>query len=148
MADIADALGRRETMNALSQGELSWSYATPPPAHGFYLTSVFRDWHRAFLLGTRVDCCTFGGEILSGDQLARLNFWIEAHGAWRASALPYWEAYELLSRVVSGRTYKSKIGTAGGGRHAAGTQLEMLLWDAREGVESMPLLQIAKLGNE
>lgn len=111
---------------------LVWSYSTPPRAAGHYLTSIFRDWHRAHLLGCEVLSLRFGGHEKTAPELERLNLWIAAYGAWRASALPYWEAFEVLDRVLSGRPHKPKVGVGGGGRNTTGTQLEIFFWDASE----------------
>lgn len=51
-------------------------------------------------------------------DLRRLNFWIRADGAWRASALPYWDAGDVLCNVLHGHCPVLPVGTAGAGRAA------------------------------
>lgn len=125
--------------------KLVWSYSTPPAAAGHYLTSVFRDWHRAHLLGSEVRSFELGGHKKTALELERLNLWIAAYGAWRASALPYWEARGVLDRVLAGCSDKAKVGCAGGGRRASRAKFEVVLWDAGEGADSVSLLKVAEL---
>jgi len=124
-----------------------WRYSVPPPAAGHYLTSIFRDWHRGYLLGSEILDLEINGHKKTALDLERLNLWIAAHGAWRASALPYWEAAQILDGVLAGRPYKAKIGRAGGGRSAPRAKLEEVFFDGGECIEGVPLLQRAKLGN-
>lgn len=56
----------------------------------------------------------------SDDDLRRLNFFVRAAGAWRASALPHWEAHDILCDVLAGEFWRiagrGSVGGAGGGR--------------------------------
>ena len=83
---------------------------------------AFLDWHRAHLLGLKVESCELDGRALDASELFRLNFWIGAQGAWRCSLLSLPEAHAILAGVISGRLSKSPVGRAGAGRWAAGTR--------------------------
>lgn len=128
-----------ETIRIGPMAKFAWSYSVPRPAAGQYLTAIFRDWHRAHLLGCELLELELDGQKKTALELERLNLWISAHGAWRASALPYWEARRALDRVFEGRAYLPCVGSAGGGRSAAGTQLEKLFGDRCQGGDSVAL---------
>lgn len=84
------------------------------------------------LLGIEVQELEIDGHKKTALQVERLNLWIKAYGAWRCSALPYWDASNVLEHVLAGRLDAPKVGDAGGGRVAAGTQFEIFFGDARE----------------
>lgn len=128
--------------------KFSWSYSLPPPAAGHYLTAILRDWHRGYLLGCEVLELELDGQKKTALEVERLNLWIAAHGAWRASALPYWEARKVLDRVLGGQTYRTYVGSAGGGRNAAGTQLVEILGDRCEGGERVALFELAEFRDD
>jgi len=82
---------------------------------------AFLDWHRAHLLGLRVEACELDGRALDAPELFRLNFWISAQGAWRCSLLSLPEAHEVLRRVISGSLRRVPVGRSGAGRWASGS---------------------------
>lgn len=134
--------------NAGPYRKLVWTYSTPPAAAGHYLTSIFRDWHRAHLLGCQVLSFEFGGHKKTALELERLNLWIAGYGAWRASVLPYWEAREILDGVFVGRSHEAKVGCAGGGRSSSRAKLEKALVDGSDGADGVALFKIAEFGDE
>ncbi len=105
--------------------ELRWVYSESPEYCRRTLTCVFRDWHRAKLLGLEVVGLELAGNKKTAEDLRRLNFWIESDGAWRASALPYWQGRGLLNDVLSGELGREFVGPAGGGRSAPATVLPL-----------------------
>jgi len=57
------------------------------------------------------------GRPLTDLALQRLNFWIQADGAWRCSKLPHLQCIDILQHVLfGGRSSSERVGTAGGGR--------------------------------
>ncbi len=82
------------------------------------VTRAFIHWHRAYLLGLRIESCAFDGTVLDADELFRLNFWIAAQGAWRCSLLPMHEGHAVVHRVVSGNLSRVPVGKSGAGRQA------------------------------
>jgi hypothetical protein len=108
--------------------ELRWKFSESLDYRGQLLNPVFRDWHRAKALGMLVDQLEIGGKEKTAEELRRLNFWICADGAWRASALPYWDGAGLLSDVLTGDIGSNfRVGPCGGGR-AAGATVFPLRW--------------------
>lgn len=93
-----------------------WQFTPPPQFQTIRVTEAFRIWHRAWLLGMEVSDLAFEGYQRGEADLRRLNHWIHANGAWRASVLPYWDARDLLSDVLSGELRRVHVGPAGGGR--------------------------------
>lgn len=57
-----------------------------------------------------------GLPAIDPEQLRRLNLWISAGGAWRASTLSYWDGEDVLCNVLLGALTDFPRGTAGGGR--------------------------------
>ena len=111
---------------------LEWDFTPPPGYRGRTVNCIFREWHRGFLLGLEVNHLKLGGREITGDELQRLNFWIAANGAWRASALPYWDGFNLLVDVLSGNLgVNFLVGNAGAGRSYR--------------YEAVPLLSVEKL---
>jgi len=53
-------------------------------------------------MGMELETLSIGGSPVSPEALRRLNFWLEAHGAWKASELPWHECEEILHHVLSG----------------------------------------------
>jgi hypothetical protein len=127
--------------------ELQWRLGESPRYTEQLLTITFREWHRAFLLGIAIEELTIGGQKKTALEVERLNLWIQGSGAWRCSSLPYWEARKVLDDVLGGRAYQLQIGTAGGGRYAAGTQLEMIFANGFRTGQIVPSLEARKLGN-
>ena len=97
--------------------ELRWVYSESPEYVQRRLTVIFRDWHRAKLLGLEVANLEIAGNKMTAEELRRLNFWIQADGAWRSSALGHFECSGLLGDVLSGELGRRiSVGRAGGGR--------------------------------
>lgn len=93
-----------------------WEFSAPPKFSTTRVTEAFRLWHRGWLLGMEVQSLAFEGRERDEADLRRLNHWIHANGAWRASALPYWDARDVLGDVLSGELRRVDVGRAGGGR--------------------------------
>lgn len=83
---------------------------------------AFLDWHRAHLLGLRVESCEFEGRQLTPPELLRLNLWISARGAWRCSLLPLHEAHRVLREVIKGGLSGVGCGFSGAGRWSSRTR--------------------------
>src|SRR5688572_10632212 len=98
--------------------DVEWTMSKPTPQRGRFYTDLFRSWHRSMLLGLEVETLTINGREVSELGLRRLNFWIQAYGAWRCSTLPYWEGHDALLKVLDGNMQAPKVGAAGGGRIA------------------------------
>lgn len=97
---------------------LAWRYEPSPVYQQRIASSAFRAWHRAWLLGLPIETFSQDGVPVDAKALRRLNWWIQAHGAWRGSSLPWHEAQDLLCDVLSGDLSSSRrrIGDAGAGR--------------------------------
>jgi hypothetical protein len=97
---------------------------------------AFLDWHRAHLLGLKVEKCEFEGLELDGPALFRLNCWVMGLGAWRCSLLPSHEAHQILRKVILGGVHRIPVGRSGAGRWASGTRAASILGlDLSEGRE-------------
>jgi hypothetical protein len=92
-----------------------WEFSALPVGRATFLPSIFREWHRAKKLGGEISVLKVESEILDPERLERLNLWLYADGAWRASLLPHFEAERVLLTVLrhGGCTF---LGGAGGGR--------------------------------
>jgi len=115
---------------AESVAKITSTLTEAPELSGLLLPAVFEQWHRAHLLGMQVASVRFDGHELYAPSLERLNFWIEAHGAWRASLLDHFECERVLATVIK-RNVVVKVGDAGGGRWAKETTSRQL---ARKGM--------------
>jgi len=115
---------------------LEWRYSASTGHHDIRLTSALRAWHRARLIGLKVDSLTWDGRNVIGQELERLNLWIEARGAWRCSCLKWHEAAWVVDQVLAGQLRTVCVGPAGGGRWPAGTGPEIFLGDGSQGVQS------------
>lgn len=115
---------------------IEWRYSVSTGHHDIRLTSALRAWHRARLIGLTVDSLELEGRHLSARELERLNYWVEARGAWRCSLLPWHEASFVLAAVISGDLRQVCVGPAGGGRWPAGTGAKILLGNGSQGVQS------------
>lgn len=105
-------------MRAVRRQKVIWSTGSVTGRKAFPARRAFLDWHRAHLLGLRVESCEFEGRPLDAAELFRLNFWIQALGAWRCSLLPWYQAHEILRAVISGSLSRVPVGPAGAGRWA------------------------------
>ena len=115
---------------------LEWRFSATSEHTETRLTCAFRAWHRAKLLGLQLDSVTFDGLPLDSDQLKRLNFFVEALGAWRCSLLPWHKASAVLAKVISGDLLRVGLGSGGGGRWPACASSEIFLRDRCQGVQS------------
>lgn len=112
------------------------------------VAEMLREWHRASLLWLSVRSLERDGEQVGRRELDRLNLWIAARGAWRCSALPHFEAADVLSDVLSGSVLRVPVGPHGAGRWATRAEFEKLLRDGREGGESETLFDVSKFGDQ
>lgn len=96
-----------------------WSTGSVVSRKSLPARRAFLDWHRAHLLGLRVESCEWEGRQLDAAELFRLNFWIKALGAWRCSLLPLHHAHAVLRAVISGSLSHVPVGPSGAGRWAA-----------------------------
>lgn len=119
----------------LHRKRLEWRYSVSTGHHDIRLTSALRAWHRARLIGLKIDAMQWDGRQLSVRELERLNYWVEARGAWRCSLLPWHEAAFVLAMVISGELRHVHVGPGGAGRWPAGTRAEILLGDGRQCVQ-------------
>lgn len=94
---------------------IEFSYSPPIERSQLFRTTVFKDWHRAKLLGMELTSLTIDGRVVAQRALARVNFFIEGQGAWRCSSLPYWDAFAALEMAVR-RDLDVPVGPAGAGR--------------------------------
>ena len=115
---------------------LQWRYSVSTGHHDVRLTTALRAWHRARLIGLRIDAMEWDGRKLRLQELERLNYWVEARGAWRCSLLPWDEAAAVLDLVISGRLPHAGIGSGGGGRWTPGSSAEILFGNRGKGVQS------------
>jgi len=99
-----------------STPSLVWEFGPAPVADSVRYNRAFRDWHKAQSLGMSVERLAIGSRITSPEELKMLNLWIQAGGAWRASALPHWDGSTVLCNVLHGYCPVLPIGRAGGGR--------------------------------
>lgn len=111
-------------MSAVTQ--LRWSHAKPPDGSGVLLPDIFVRWHRAKNLGIELASVTFDGHPLPVSSLEKLNMWLFADGAWRASLLDHFEAEKVLAAVIR-RDVVIPLGSGGGGRWPSGSSAKILL---------------------
>lgn len=111
--------------------EIRWRWSNPKDGYGLLLPGIFEKWHRAKMLGLRLEEVTFDREPLSPRALEKLNYFVEADGAWRSSLLDHFESERVLAAVIR-RHVTIHLGAAGAGRWAAGTPAEILLRDSCE----------------
>lgn len=116
--------------------ELSWNFGYAQKTRGVLLPEIFRVWHRAKKLGMPLRSVEVDGHAIPTDALERLNLWIEADGAWRASLLDHFECEKLLSAVLK-RHVRVTCGPAGAGRWPTGTTAEEILRNRGEGVQTV-----------
>jgi hypothetical protein len=117
------AINAVKRMGVLDRQRLTWLWTAPPRGNAVHLPSVFRDWHRGSLLGLQLASLAVGGHEKAAPDLERLNLFLEAGGAWRASSLGYWDAWRVLDDVLlTGRNLP--VGPAGGGRWVSGCAFE------------------------
>lgn len=109
-------------MQSSSLPLIRWEFAPLPACSEHRYTVIFRQWHRAHLLAPFGDdvvtSLEIGGRSSSPIELRRLNHWIRAGGAWRCSALPYWDASDVLCNVLLGHCPVLPVGSLGAGRAA------------------------------
>lgn len=79
---------------------LEWNFSEPAGYRGQNFNSIFRQWHRAHLLGLELSHLAIDGHEKAARDIERLNLWIAGHGAWRCSSLPYWEGFRALNSQV------------------------------------------------
>lgn len=119
----------------LHRKRLEWRYSVSTGHHDIRLTSALRAWHRARLIGLKIDAMQWDGRRLTDHELERLNLWIEARGAWRCSLLPWHEAAFVLDLVLTGELRHVCVGPGGAGRWPARTRPEILLGDGSQGMQ-------------
>jgi hypothetical protein len=100
------------------------------------LPGIFAVWHRGKNLGLHLVELDFDGVIVGPHAIERLNYWLEADGAWRASLLTHFEAEKVLATVIR-RNVRLNLGSAGGGRWPSGTTFEELFRNRSEGIQSV-----------
>lgn len=115
-----------------------WSSGSVVSRKSIPARRAFLDWHRAHLLGLRVESCEFDGRQLDAAELFRLNFWISAAGAWRCSLLPLHEAHAVLGEVLSGRLRRVPVGRSGAGRWASWPPSRVIDFEITESMEELP----------
>lgn len=120
----------------LHRKRLEWRYSASTGHHDIRLTSALRAWHRARLIGLKIDSLIWDGRLLRSQELERLNLWIEARGAWRCSCLQWHEAAWVVDRVLTGELRTVCVGPAGAGRWPSGSSAEILLGNGGQGVQS------------
>ncbi len=104
---------------------VSYVFTKAPQRIREHVPSIFREWHRAHLLGIELESVEiqtghFGEDLYHCDlrQLDRLNAFVSAYGAWRCSALPALEAETVLETLMR-RPVRVRVGPNGAGRWRA-----------------------------
>ncbi len=111
-----------------------WQFSPSTERTGSHLPSVFAHWHRASLLELSLAELSVDGEKIAAPDLERLNLWISASGAWRCSALPYWDCRTILDEVLRS-PYPIPVGKSGAGRWTSRPKLEEVLRDRGKRVQ-------------
>jgi hypothetical protein len=115
--------------------DIRWQWTEPTRVNGAFLPPILEAWHRGHLLGMEICRLELDGRVATPNAIERLNYWLKADGAWRASLLSHFEAEKVLKHVMQHRCALC-VGQAGGGRWATGTTAEKLLWDGCDAVRS------------
>lgn len=98
------------------------------------LPGIFEKWHRGKNLGLELVAVEFDGHSIGPHALERLNYFLAADGAWRASLLSHFEAEKVLATVLR-RNVVLGLGKSGGGRWSARSTAKELLRDRSQGVQ-------------
>jgi hypothetical protein len=117
------AINLETRMGVLDRQRVTWNFSEPPGYGSEHLPGVFLRWHRGRLLDLAVESLAVGGHEIAAPDLERLNLFIEAGGAWRASSLTYWDAWRVFEDTLRGGRVLP-VGPAGGGRWVSGRRFD------------------------
>lgn len=117
-----------------SVAAITLSYSLPSKGYGILLPAIFEKWHRAKNLGLELVHVEFDGYPIGSHAIERLNLWLAADGAWRASLLSHFEAEKVLGTVIR-RNVALNVGGSGGGRWASGSTAKEVFRNAGDGVQ-------------
>ena len=110
--------------------QIRWRWSNPRDGYALLLPGAFEKWHRGKNLGLDLVEVSWDGRPLTSREMEKLNLFIQADGAWRASLLDHFEAHRLIADVLGRRMpVIARLGQAGGGRWASGTLAEVVLGD-------------------
>lgn len=104
-------------MSNIALPKITWVWSDPLPQMAQLIPGMLEKMHRAKNLGMEVTQFAVN-DIPAGDtELMKLNFFLKADGAWRASLLDHYEAEKVLCAVMGrGKLAQIPLGDSGGGR--------------------------------